>query len=432
MKGTRVLFLSVVGLSCAFAVGCGGGSSNSSASNSSSSNTIATSGANVAPIAVNGGPPGANYADAAFISVTVCTPGTTTCQTIPNILVDTGSVGLRIISSQLTVSLPQQNASDGNPMAECLQFLGSYTWGPVQTAEVQIAGETASSVPIQVLSDTTAGFPTPTSCSEPSGTLESSADTVETLGAYGILGVGTYAQDCGGGCIQADNLVGTSPPPFYYECPAGSCAPAWQNLAQQVANPVSLFATDNNGVIVELPSVSASGQATATGSLVFGIGTQSNNGLGSATVYSIDYTTGNFTTTFNTTTFSDRSFIDSGSNGYFFPDSSITACPTGENATAPGFYCPSSTLNLTATNEGAAYQATPTGSGTVNFSIENAINLFQTSDEAFNDLGGGEVSDGSGASNYFDWGLPFFFGRNVYVSIYGATAPGGTTPYWAY
>jgi len=305
-------------------------------------------------------------------------------------------------------------------VAECLQFLGSYTWGPVQTADVQISGEKASSVPIQVLSDNTAGFATPTSCSDPSGTLESSADTVALLGAYGILGVGTYAQDCGiatAPVCQASYNV-------YYECPSTGCIPTNQQLAQQVTNPVALFATDNNGVIVELPSVAAGGQASATGSLVFGIGTQSNNALGSATVYSIDYTTGNFSTTFNSAT--DESFLDTGSNGYYFQDNSLAQCTD-----AQGFYCPTTPVNLTATNQGTAYQGTPTGSGTVNFTIGNADTLFSAGN-ALSELGGTVVTDGSSPANYFDWGLPFFFGRNVYVAIQGATAPGGTTPYWAY
>jgi hypothetical protein len=417
MKGMRVFFLSVVGLSCAFALGCGGGSSSSSANNSLPPNTIATSGANVAAIAVNGGPPISvdggpavpNYADAAFISVIVCTPGTTTCQTIPYVLVDTGSVGLRIVSSLLTVSLPQQTASDGNPVAECLQFLGSYTWGPVQTADVEISGEKASSVPIQVLSDT--DFVAPSSCYEPSGNL--SADTVANLGTNGILGVGVFPQDCGGTCPVTAN--------WYYECPSSGCVPISQSAAQQVANPVSLFATDNNGVIVELPAVAGGSAATLSGSLVFGIGTQSNNALGSAQVYTVDGSIGNFSTTFDGTAYTDASFLDTGSNGYFFADSSIAQCPDGS-----GFYCPANTVNLSATNQGIT-----TGSGTVNFSIANADNLFSNvNDFAFSNLGGSPVP--SGPATYFDWGLPFFFGRNVYVSIEGTTAPGGTTPYWAY
>ena len=49
-------------------------------------------------------------------------------------------------------------------------------------------------------------------------------------------------------------------------------------LAQQVVNPVTKFAVNNNGVIVQLPPVTTSA-ASATGTLVFGIGTQSNNTL---------------------------------------------------------------------------------------------------------------------------------------------------------
>ena len=112
MRNARIFFSSSLAacVMCAFFVACGGGSSHNS-------NTITTSGANVAPITVNGGPVG-NYADAAFASVTVCVPGTSNCQTVDDVLVDTGSFGLRILSSALTVSLPQQKASDGNPVAE--------------------------------------------------------------------------------------------------------------------------------------------------------------------------------------------------------------------------------------------------------------------------------------------------------------------------
>ncbi|MGC2551350.1 MAG: DUF3443 family protein, partial [Candidatus Sulfotelmatobacter sp.] len=132
-----------------------------------------------------------------------------------------------------------------------------------------------------------------------------------------------------------------------------------------------------------------------------------------------DPSTLNFNTSFNGTNYSDTAFIDSGSNGYFFNDSSIPTCSSSAD-----FFCPTSMLNLSATTQGFT-----SGTGTVNFSVANADTLFTDfpNDAAFGDLAGP-----AGSQAYFDWGLPFFYGRNVYTAIEGATAPGGTTPYWAY
>jgi hypothetical protein len=380
-----------------FVVGCGGGSS-------SHLTVISTSGSNVQPITVSGGPTG-QYVDGAFTSVTVCAPGTSTCQTIDGILVDTGSSGLRIVSSALTIALTQQHAPDGNPVVECLPFLDAYTWGPVQTADIQIAGEKASSLPIQVLNDL--DFPVPTSCSDNGP----SADTVSSLGANGLLGVGSFAQDCGPACVS----TGASNPELYYECPAAGCSVVGENLAQQVQNPVALFATDNNGVVLKLPAASSPAMILS-GSLIFGIGTESNNALNGATIYTLDEF-GNFATTYSSQSYSG-SFLDSGSNGIFFLTTGITGIPD-----CGGFYCPASTENLSATNTGANGN-----SGTVNFSVGNADSQLNNNpaDAVFGDLAGPGSADG------FDWGLPFFFGRSVFTSIEGQPSPGGTAPYWAY
>ena len=418
MTNFRVLLIAATSLACAFATSCGG----SSSSTSTKVNVIATTGQNVAPITVNSGPgasQGFLYANGAFASVTVCVPGSSTCQTIDGILVDTGSSGLRILSSALTAALPQQKTASGNSVVECLPFISSYTWGPVETADVQIAGEKASSVPLQVLSDTQ--FTAPAACSN--GSI--SADTIATLGANGILGVGPYAQDCG----NAPSCVTTGSAGLYYACSSQtSCTPTGEALAQQVVNPVALFPTDNNGVIIELPAVSGS-EATLSGSLVFGIGTQSNNGLGSASVYAMDNTTFSFTTKYNGTPYGG-SFIDSGSNGYFFLDpttAGLTDCTTGSGA--QGFYCPSSPKTFTATNIGVNGTT-----GNVTFTIANAQTLFSNAnDSVFSQLGGPSTDAPTAANpDYFDWGLPFFYGRNVFTAIEGTNAPGGTAPYWAY
>lgn len=187
-----------------------------------------------------------------------------------------------------------------------------------------------------------------------------------------------------------------------------------QSESQQVQNPVALFSHDNNGVIVQLPAASTSAPSLS-GSLIFGVGTESNNALGSAQIFRPD-NNGNLKTNFKGTTY--EGFLDSGSNAYFFLDSTTVGmpdCPSPEG----GFYCPSSPVNLSATNTSASGSAT----STVNFTIANADQLFNNSaDAVFPTLGGSNPST-------FDWGLPFFFGRNVYV-VY--QSPAGNGPYWAY
>ncbi len=51
----------------------------------------------------------------------------------------------------------------------------------------------------------------------------------------------------------------------------------------------------------------------------------------------------------------------------------------------------------------------------------------------FNHIGG-TISSGSLSSGYFDWGLPFHLGRNVYLGLEGTAANGSTItgPYAAY
>src|SRR5581483_9230831 len=67
--------------------------------------------ANTQQIVVNAGPAG-NYFNGAFTSVTICAPGTSNCQTVDGVLVDTGSSGLRVLSSALSLNLSPQTDSN--------------------------------------------------------------------------------------------------------------------------------------------------------------------------------------------------------------------------------------------------------------------------------------------------------------------------------
>ena len=369
-----------------------------------SGGTATPTGSNVMSVTVDGSLCSAayQYQNEPCGSVTICQPGTATCQTINNILIDTGSFGLRVFSSLITVSLTQV-MSGGQSVAECAEFGTGADWGPVKLADLKLAGEaTISNIPIQVI-DSTFGT-VPTSCNTPTP-----VDTSPQQAGYnGILGVGLFAQDCGNYCVTHANSGS------YYGCTGSSCSGVTLSLANQVQNPVPLLATDNNGVVLNFPSVPAGGSPSVNGYLTFGIGTQSNNTPTGVSAYKANGS-GEFSTALNGATYSG--FIDSGSNGIFFQStySNLPTCSDGSS-----FYCPSCSTNLTATNTGISGSST----GNVTFQVAN-LNTLSASNYVFSNTAG----ELQGA---VDFGLSFFYGRTVYVGVQGATSSLGTGPYWAY
>lgn len=390
---------------------CGGGGGGSSPSGSSASLTPAAP-----PVSVPAWPPAPNAValvadqgidgtavNTPFVDVIVCMPGSSTCRTIDHVMVDTGSYGLRLAASALDaqMTLPTVAAPNGAPLAECAGFVSGFAWGSVRKADVQIGGKTAGGVAVQVVDDRDPAFgtiPSPCTATGPNMSVGN--------GAKGILGVGFQRQDCGAPCTSS------TAPNVYYACSGnGSCASSLAPLASQVTNPVALFATDNNGVVISMPQVPPGGTSKATGLLVFGIGTAANNQLGSAQQYTPN-ATGSFSTVYNGKTLSG--FIDSGSNGIFVHDASIPSCAGG------GFYCPPTPLSLSATVTGAngATKEIP-------FQVENVAMLPRSTAAA-------HLAGDLGLSSSFDFGLPFFFGRTVFVAIQGASTPWGVGPYWAF
>jgi len=326
-------------------------------------------------------------------------------------LLDTGSSGLRLLASVLPASfvLPAVMSTDQQTVAGCGQFVSGYTWGAVRQADLRMAGEVAGAVSVQIIADS--AFPTvPSSCSN---TLPA-IDSVDTLHANGVLGISTFQQDCGLACVEQAQ-AGT-----YYTCQGSSCSSIALPLVQQLGNPVASFANDNNGTVITLPAVGPSGAVAVAGSLTFGISTQSNNGLGSATVYTLDKS-GNMTTLYGGKSF--HSFLDTGSNILAFADSTIPLCAGGS-----GFYCPATTLSLSAVNTG-----TNGMNGIVNFNVANTEDLnLNRNNSGFSAFSNIAATTPAGISSLFDWGLPFYFGRTVYTAIEGRMAGSVTGPYVAY
>jgi len=340
------------------------------------------------------------------VSVTLCVPGTSTCQTIGNILLDTGSVGLRISHSVLSISLPPVTDS-GSDVFECYSFASGDTFGPVVSADVTLGGEPAvTKLDVQISNAT---LSSPSSCTP---------STITSSGVNGILGVGyPFAQYDSGD---------------YYDCSSSGCASGTSTLSCsdlsnpsspcQVANPIFSFPTDNNGVTLSWQTtVSQGGSASPVyGLLTFGIGTQSDNTLSGLTTYTVDTSStsgcGSYDyldASFTGGASGSCAFLDSGSNGLLFGTSTFPICGNGN------WYCPSPspspiTFSVTGANGN-------TGSFTLFILSEETI--AQSNNIAWNDLAGPYGSKGT-----FDAGLPFFFGRTVAVGYQTS----GQTPYWAF
>jgi len=385
------------------------------------------------PAALANGSPAYTAFNEPYVSVTICAPGSTTnCQTIDHVILDTGSVGLRIISSAINPSLlsalPIERDASGNSVGECYKYVNSYAFGSVRQADFAIAGEKVANMPFQAIGDTGTFSTVPASCSSGGG---DAITTVYSFGANGIIGVGTTTTDCGYICQQGyDAGAG------YYDCPNSGCSAIIARAAssaapfQQLPNPVAAFATDNNGTILDFPAVATAGVTTLTGTVYFGIGTQSNNALGSATVLPLTTTASSLGPGYLTATYKAKaltqSFLDSGSNFYYFIDAGL---PTCTQSGLSAFYCPAAATplspTLTATNGTTAsgaftlYNPSTTTSGSANVAPGLAVNPTL-------------VTPPLPFQNSFDFGVPFFFGRKVYTAIEGRSAGGVVGPYFAF
>ncbi|MFL9914568.1 DUF3443 domain-containing protein [Paraburkholderia fungorum] len=367
-----------------------------SGSSDSSGNT-SSSGGNTVPIRVDNSMGSINML---YATITVCAPGTqgaSQCTTVDRMLVDTGSVGVRIMASALPTLrsqlLTQVGAVDDvsgiAPIAECMPFGSGTTWGSVKRADVKIGSRTASNIPIQLVGD--GAYVIPSDCVAHGGP---DLSTVEKLGANGILGIGYGTQD------SKDALTTALPGNYYYCTGANARFNTRMTASKEVINPVAAFSSDNNGTIIRLPKLPAGGQASVTGELIFGIGTQSNNALPSnVNVLALDEY-GEFTTQYQGQAF-NWSAIDSGTNGFAFQDDSIP--------TTSGWYTPSVALSLAATMEATSGKGTPVNTP---FTIDSAVRVLANGYAAYDNVGWYQSS-----SRMFMWGLPFFYGRSVYTTV---------------
>ena len=326
------------------------------------------------------------------VTLTICVPNSPNCESVPNILVDIGSTGLRLSHTLSISSQLHQESENNGPITECYGFVSGYNYGPVVTASVMLGNQSVT-VPVQI---SNSSLSAPSSCTTSStGNISSAPFEPYINGILGLL----FPQD--------DSLDGQ-----YYE---GGSGPTTISSSLEVQNPVFLLPTsESNGVLLSgFPTVSTTQGASAStvsGLLTFGTGTGSGltqlNTNSSATI----------TASYNKQTL--KAFFDTGSNGWFIDNPNI---PTCTSSSLQGFFCG------TAPTQSAILTGTTTGSSvTLNFSIENAQTLFNTGNQDFSSLGGP-------MSGFFDAGFPaFLYGYTIGVGWDPATVNTTDEGYFLY
>lgn len=335
------------------------------------------------------------------VSVTVCSTGNLNCTTVNNILLDTGSYGLRVFDSALGSSTvnsltPIRNGS--NPIGECVTYGdGSQNWGGIYFANVKLSSDAiASNVPIQVINS---NFNTPPSA------CGNATTSPNDFGYNGVLGVGVYKRDGG----------------RYYSCNGSNCSATYSMPSnQQVANPVAMLPENNNGITIHFEPISSTGGINIGGTVNFGVNTNYLNTVTTSNVYTADLSQGLplFNANYNSTNY--LAFLDTGTNTLAMSNSGLPSCASPYN----DFLCPQNTTNLSINNINSNGTAIPSV-----ISIANTMTLLSYNQSAYNNLGS-TLPFGEG--NLLDYGLPFFYGKNIQLVFEDSQSNLGTGPFWAW
>ncbi len=437
------------------------------------------SGSNVMALTVNGSqclsmsdPNSAVGPNSPCASVTVCPPGATSasdsnCQVISGLLVDTGSIGLRVFRSVIQANDTTNGTAlfshltpvtyRGSTVAECVTYGdGSADWGPVANATVFMGGEAGVATPIQLIDAYYGGSGTNgwSICNSLAGgsssnvvldrcptNIPASAPVSGTgLGYNGILGLGLYPND---------SIYG-----YYYSCAGTSlssssgCGSAVSSITlsasqKTLQNPVSLLTDgNNNGLVLELPSVGNIGVSSANGYVVFGVSNQPNNTPTSVTTFPVDSNNSDNGFLQALVTLNGQNlpaFIDSGSTFYNIPLGSSTSgfvdCGGfhDDNSNGwSGFFCPTGDSNTFGSLTFSFLGFSGSHSLSVSLTLGNPMYFYNPlSANVFSDIASVESLAGS-LSGSVDLGLPFYLGRNIYHGIYGSSSSLSSGPYWAF
>lgn len=376
---------------------------------SSSSATNAPS----VPISIGSGMNGYGI-NTMYVSITLCRDQSgTSCQTIDNIILDTGSFGLKINKSALPESfietLPRVTTNDDQMVYACNTFGSGYVFASEHYASLHLANDYTNNVVVQIIENA----PTdeiPNSC-----VAKGPFDNFENFGANGIIGVNPaltlsnssillYRKDVNG-IYQALSESETSSVPILNQ------------------NPLPSLQHNNNGFVIAIPPTLQNTNTNIAGKLILGVNTGGNNLITKKTNL-IVASESSLSTVCNSGCFYSKienpestipAVFDSGTNSWVFISNNIPICSYG--------YCPESpfvwnswvfSYNFAA-NE--SYQVTgiitkdeESGGEDLSFSVMPGWGYENTNNETL-------------------YGSPFFFGKNVYIVF---PSKKSSSPIWGF
>ena len=265
------------------------------------------------PVTVGGGMEGKSLSPANInlptVSARICLRDVLErCFTVRKLLLDTGSSGLRIFPSAIppgvapSTVLPQ--TANRTSLWECLPFGTAHLWGRVVPADVTLGtGRAIRDLPVQFAEKSS--FAPPPPCGR--GT-EGESPSISDID--GILGVSPVRFDGG----------------IYFKCSDHGCRPDAPSPREAIVNPVMRDEKDNNGIVLRFPEIPKNGRGPIIGELLLGVGTARDNRLPQGVRFFSMDGNGFFRAK---TGRSSRLFygrLDTGTTALVLPDQKIPAC----------------------------------------------------------------------------------------------------------
>lgn len=367
------------------------------------------SGTNQVPLTLSHGING-KAVNRPFINLTVCPVNDTKhCQTINNVLVDSGSSGLRINKSALKAINFAPIMDNNKSVFNCILFGAGYDIGKMYSVDLYIGGEKGSNIPLQV-----------TDNSDKNSQIAKVCSNYDTIPAANL-------DDFGASAIIGISVI-DSPDKSYSR--AEVCDDSGNNCSGIYSsglniNPLSKFATDNNGVIFSIPKVATALASDVVGTLTFGLNTQSDNTVeNGANVQIVHGTASDSWGSFS---------ADNGVNAIF--DSGSATINIAKNKHTDIQICTVNVIRPINIFCPANQTAVSIGYGDIS-SLENqyTLNLMFIDPRTFADniyiVPDFATSSDDPSQEIF--GIPAFFGRNIYLQFASANTntPFGASPAW--